>query len=112
MSWYRTYTSLLLSAQAHRSSKVSSSSGCRVQAPSESGLIIGGIAERIERPFRLLLRWSSHRDGRYRGAGGTPELQRLDNEGELVNALLYELIELETLDQVDTIRHQQDLVDG
>ena len=27
-----------------------------------------------------------------------------------MNALLHELIELETLDQVDPVRHQQDLV--
>src|SRR5262245_27968323 len=45
------------------------------------------------------------------GTGGTHQLQRLDDERELVDALGGKLVEPEVLEQEDPVDHQGDLVD-
>src|SRR5215468_8990545 len=52
----------------------------------------------------------SHR--RHRGAREALRLQRLHDEGELVNLLPGQLIELEILEQMNAVHYQHDLVHG
>src|SRR5262249_32112483 len=53
----------------------------------------------------------AHRDWRDGRAAEALRLERLHDEGELVDLLGRQLVELEVLQQVDTVDHQHDLVD-
>src|ERR1700682_3748598 len=53
---------------------------------------------------------SPHRDRRYGRAGATLDLERLDDEGELVDLLRGKLLELEILEQMHAVHDQRELV--
>ena len=62
-------------------------------------------------PATASLIWTlPHRDRRDRRAGAALDLQRLHDEGELVDLLRRQLVELQVLEQVDAVHHQRDLV--
>ena len=63
-----------------------------------------------ERPSRRPPRLADG-DGRHGGARAALDLQRLHHEGELLDALGRELVQLQVLEDVDAVHHQHDLVD-